>query len=418
MNERIVEDFVCEELKNLGYINIEKQSSKNSLIQQALNKASKSGKGNSGRPEFIVQFSNAPDVVMIVECKADSKKHQSANLSDPVNYAVDGVLHYASFLTKNFKVIALAVSGENEKKLSSFVVTEKARKELNLTKIMDEVYYTNSVAQELRGEMLQEANLLNYAKIIHNYLRDFAKLSETEKPLIVGGALIALYDRTFRESYNTIPTAQRLASETVRAIQQVLEDSNIDGDKINSIIQPYSFIAVHPELTKGDTLVTFLKMLENNVYHSTYSSIDMVGEFYKEFLRYTGGDKKGLGIVLTPTHVTELFCKLANLTVNSVVVDPCCGTGGFLISAMHDMLTQAGDDTDLQKKIKQNNLVGIEQSPNMFALACSNMILRGDGKANLKMGSCFGFRDSIKAHRPTVGMINPPYSQKWSSDDK
>lgn len=52
----------------------------------------------------------------------------------------------------------------------------------------------------------------------------------------------------------------------------------------------------------------------------------------------------------------------------------------------------------------------------MFALAASNMILRGDGKANLYQGSCFddAISKAVIKHGCNVGMINPPYSQSDS----
>ena len=37
----------------------------------------------------------------------------------------------------------------------------------------------------------------------------------------------------------------------------------------------------------------------------------------REFLKYTGGDKKALGIVLTPRHITELFAMLANVAARA-----------------------------------------------------------------------------------------------------
>ena len=145
---------------------------------------------------------------------------------------------------------------------------------------------------------------------------------------------------------------------------------------------------------------------------SVYHDFDVVGQFYGEFLKYTGGDKKALGIVLTPHHVTDLFAALANVNKSSKVLDICAGTGGFLISAMHRMFKSA--TTIAQKNaIKEFGLVGVEQQPNMFALAASNMILRGDGKANLYQGSCFddAITNAVKAHKCDVGVINPPYSQ-------
>jgi hypothetical protein len=66
-----------------------------------------------------------------------------------------------------------------------------------------------------------------------------------------------------------------------------------------------------------------------------------------------------------------------------------------------------------QCNIKRNNLVGIEQMPHMYTIACTNMILRGDGKSNLYQGSCFdeAIFDAVKELKPTVGLINPPYAQ-------
>ena len=61
---------------------------------------------------------------------------------------------------------------------------------------------------------------------------------------------------------------------------------------------------------------------------------DYLGRFYGEFVSYSGGDGQALGVVLTPRHITELFCELVDLKPTDVIFDPCCGTGGFLISGI------------------------------------------------------------------------------------
>jgi type I restriction-modification system DNA methylase subunit len=140
---------------------------------------------------------------------------------------------------------------------------------------------------------------------------------------------------------------------------------------------------------------------------------DTIGHFYREFLSYTAGDKKGLGIVLTPAHICELMCDLADIKANSVVLDSCAGPGGFLIAAMNKMLGLAGVDPDAKDQIKSKQLIGIEQQPQMYTLAALNMVLRQDGKSNLYNESCFKTTEDIKKkHKPTVGLMNPPYSQK------
>lgn len=79
---------------------------------------------------------------------------------------------------------------------------------------------------------------------------------------------------------------------------------------------------------------------------------------------------------------------------------------------MKEMVKTATTDEETDT-IKAHGLYGVEQQPNMFALAASNMILRGDGKANLQQGSCFdvGFVDEAKKYRCNIGLLNPPFSQ-------
>ena len=75
----------------------------------------------------------------------------------------------------------------------------------------------------------------------------------------------------------------------------------------------------------------FLKknVFDNIKYRS--SSEDFIGRFYGEFMRYSGGDGQTLGIVLTPRHICDLFCDLLNIQTTDIVLDPCCGTAGFLV---------------------------------------------------------------------------------------
>ena len=79
-------------------------------------------------------------------------------------------------------------------------------------------------------------------------------------------------------------------------------------------------------------IISLIDGVDGNIrkFRKTYKYYDVFGEFYIEFLRYAYNDKK-LGIVLTPKHITELFCDIAGVSKESVVFDNCCGTGGFLI---------------------------------------------------------------------------------------
>ncbi|MDE0471464.1 MAG: N-6 DNA methylase [Ekhidna sp.] len=149
----------------------------------------------------------------------------------------------------------------------------------------------------------------------------------------------------------------------------------------------------------------------------THRYFDVLGQLYIEFLRYANSDK-GLGIVLTPPHITELFSDLANVNKNSIVYDNCTGTGGFLISAMNKMIEDAKDDQEKINEIKNNQLIGTEYQSHIFALAISNMYIHQDGKTNVINGSCFDEEiiKHVKERKPTVGFLNPPYKSNKKTD--
>lgn len=128
-------------------------------------------------------------------------------------------------------------------------------------------------------------------------------------------------------------------------------------------------------------------------------------------MSYSGSDGQSLGIILTPKHITELFCDLLDLKPEDKVFDPCCGTGGFLIAAMSNMLKKTDDD--FQKvNIRKHQLCGIEEQRYMFTIATTNMILRGDGKSNLENEDFLKQKPAqLQTRGCTVGMMNPPYSQ-------
>ncbi len=65
------------------------------------------------------------------------------------------------------------------------------------------------------------------------------------------------------------------------------------------------------------------------------------------------------------------------------------------------------------KYIHDNQLIGVEKNAKMFCLACSNMMLKGDGKSNIHQKDCFLIDSKeIKKFKPTVGFLNPPYAKK------
>ncbi len=79
---------------------------------------------------------------------------------------------------------------------------------------------------------------------------------------------------------------------------------------------------------------------------------------------------------------------------------------------MNKLIQLAGNDNDKISHIKSNQVIGFEERPDMFTYACSNMMMRGDGKSNIFQGDSLKQMniDSVKKMNPTAGLLNPPYS--------
>jgi len=130
LSERKTEALVRDRLRALGYIEpengitVEEQKSEIAKVKTLLSKASKNATGKPGYPEFIISNRKDTAFLIVFECKASVKKHESAERNKPVEYAVDGVLHYARHLARHYTVVAVAVSGMSASAMSvsSFLI--------------------------------------------------------------------------------------------------------------------------------------------------------------------------------------------------------------------------------------------------------------------------------------------------------
>lgn len=437
-NERITEGMVRDHFQSdplYKAIKLEEQRTKIPKARALLATASKSGKQKPGFPEFIISIPSMPDDIIVFECKADPAKHQSKTGGLAQDYAVDGALHYAGYLSVNYNVIAVAVSGQNmsELKVSTFYQAKGSSKAVVENIGLVSIYsYIARFKDEIAAQAIESAEITKTAIELNYELNDYS-IVEYERCTIVSAILLALQNDGFRKSYKATarsadlkPTPDRVAKLILSSISDVLNDNDIDASRISAMMgeykrinaQPISKSAIIKKKKASDeednyVLRDIIERLESSILPLISlgeKGYDVLGRFYREFIRYAGTDKK-TGLVLTPQHVTEFFCDLVDLNVNDVVVDSCCGTGGFLIAAMKRMLELAGGDHDKRRMIKEKQLVGIENRTDMFTFACSNMMMSGDGKSHIYQGDSFSeiSKKRIAALKPTVAFLNPPY---------
>lgn len=333
----------------------------------------------------------------IKECKDYCKLLNKQKILAPLFSAVVGDDNN-SYIVKNYYFY----NGEwteieiNGKKTTGFLDKELAREIIDKNnpyikdhEIADEIYY-------------QKAIKIN--EILHN-----GSINKNNRARVVATMLLALLkDSYINRENNCFSMINELNSRAEEVLFEKDKREFIHCIKISVPPTPDNHIKFRKAL-----LETMQELDSINIRSAMNSGTDILGRFYEQFLKYGNGSKE-IGIVLTPRHITKFAVEVLNITSKDKVLDPACGTGGFLVSAF-DKVKSEVDEEELEN-FKVNGIYGIEQDPEVVALALVNMIFRGDGRTNLEEGNCFT-TNKFKDLKVSKVLMNPPFALK-KGDEK
>ncbi|MDQ4626219.1 HsdM family class I SAM-dependent methyltransferase [Janthinobacterium lividum] len=457
-NEKATDQFVRDLLRDIGVTRPWEQDGGPKWKRNALAGGSKSkpGKGE-GKPEFVFVVD---DFIVIIEDKKEARftrflEDGQVNTTFPYrqDYAFNGAVHYASAMLRNGVphdkgIFAVGIGGEEHH--HEIAVAYVGPGQIKLLDDLDnlDVFGAESIGEyysvAVRGNKPQSEIQLDTVKAaasrLHEGMRNFGSVENDRKAPLVSAILLALEKPGFeieelKGSYDqSLPDDWDGAKIYKAAHAYMVSKGFGPQQKIGTLLDQFAFIEKSPALNRvhkelGMTpLKWFAQILKSDVQKvvtdPSMSSFDVLGNFYHEFISYGGGDGNTLGIVLTPEHITALMTELIDVGAGDWVLDPTAGTASFLIAAMHRMFKDAGDDEIVKEDIRKNRLHGIELQDKLFAIGATNMILRGDGKANFRRDSIFeaplhemrGDKRStgdswIPGHGFTKALLNPPYSQ-------
>ena len=438
--------FVNDLLRKSGISLSSQDADINIDLRDALQSASKNGTGNVGYPDYCGIVNG---YVFVIEDKASvydhakylDDKETELDMSQQAvkKYALNGAVHYAIKIMASApyeQLFGFGVSGnEDGYRITPFFLRSRETKPMILEPVNDfnsfshnniGTYYCMNVLKEEIDVDKTEDEVRKDAAELHEYLRNYGSLTTEQKPIIVSGILIALSEIDYKNfDINTL-VCDKTSSDGEKifiAIKKALKRISVEN---NLILRQFSLIAsnvqintTNPKLGKTP-LRFFTEFLYNRIFKNikyVASPADFIGRFYSEFISYSGGDGQTLGIILTPTHITQLFCDLVKITDKDKIFDPCCGTGGFLIAALHNIIEQSKKTDEEVRRIKNNQLFGIEMQDYMYTVGFTNLLLRGCNTNNLICDSFFNINtNDLSGNGFTVGMINPPYSQGSSKD--
>ena len=173
------------------------------------------------------------------------------------------------------------------------------------------------------------------------------------------------------------------------------------------------------------------------MYSLLDSDIDVKGKAYEEIV---GANLRGnSGEFFTPRNVCRMAVQMLDPDEHTLILDPACGTGGFLIIAMNHVyskilkaeLAKRGGNRERAEqaarariaRFLKTNIFGIDINPNLVKAAKMNMVMNNDGSGGLHQANSLASPATWSPEiRPLMGkvealMTNPPFGSKIPIDD-
>ena len=197
-----------------------------------------------------------------------------------------------------------------------------------------------------------------------------------------------LLDFINEKVFGEIKTLDVESNRKAMIIRQVFEDTYNymkNGVLIRQVIN---------EINKIDFTSSKDRHLFNDIYETILKELQSAGsagEFY------------------TPRAVTQFIVDMVNPQLGEIVLDPACGTGGFLISSLENMKKEVDNVEELQ--ILAKNIRGIEKKPLPHLLCMTNLILHDIEEPNIKQDNSLSkpLREYSSKDMVDVVVTNPPF---------
>lgn len=310
-------------------------------------------------------------------------------------------VEYEKRLNSNKIVAILANTGDDKIKVwKQDINDESVLSYEDVLKSIDE--YVDIFSSRVNNKEKVMKNTYELNQKLHKY-----GITEELRSQFVGTCLLALKNNL----------DYKIASLTTNQINTRIEEilgTLLDGDmkkaeKLAIISSNVLRSQVVEDLKPGD-YKNILKYIEDNILpfinDRSTAGQDLLNLFFVTFNKYVKSDKNQ---AFTPDHITDFMSKVVGVNKHSIILDPCCGSGSFLVRAMTEAFYDCTTEQE-KKNIKQKQILGIEYDKNVYGLSTTNMLIHGDGNSNIRNGSCFALKNWIQENRPNVILMNPPYN--------
>ena len=291
-----------------------------------------------------------------------------------------------------------------------------------LADVSDKLEHKSYYLKLFSSEKLDKNHIYEVTQRINNGLHfKFGMTDLQDRMIFTACALVA-------QRYNPKNGLQRLKDMDYStfhnwiysALSKAIEDDKKQNSKLDVLLEEYSAVrmAITEDQQAINEFIDNVCEIADLVNSDNWNGEDVMAIFFNEFNRYRG--KADAGQVFTPDHITSFMYRILDVNMYDRVLDATCGSGAFLVKAMCNMIKEAGGvNSDAAKRIKSEQLFGIEMYRKVYALACANMMIHKDGKTNLAQMDAKSEEAGkwIEDKNISKVLMNPPYERKYGCAD-
>lgn len=365
-------------------------------------------KGISDKPDGWYLPDDISNPAIILETKSEAEDISKQKWVKELFKNIDIVA------TKYNKVIGILYNGKDIR-----VFKNKTEVTDNVSTILENKSYYIKL---FTSEKIDKNYIYEVTQRINNGLHfKFGMTDLQDRMIFTACALVA-------QRYNPIDGLQRLKNMSYstfhnwiyNALSKAIENDKKQNAKLDVLLEEYSAVrmAITEDQAAINDFIDNVCEIADLVNSDNWNGEDVMAIFFNEFNRYRG--KSDAGQVFTPDHITSFMYRLIGVNKDDRVLDATCGSGAFLVKSMCNMIKEAGGvNTEKAKKIKSEQLFGIEMYRKVYALACANMMIHKDGKTNLAQMDAKSDEAAqwIKSKKISKVLMNPPYERKYGCAD-
>ncbi|HEL2981695.1 type I restriction-modification system subunit M [Stenotrophomonas maltophilia] len=169
------------------------------------------------------------------------------------------------------------------------------------------------------------------------------------------------------------------------------------------------FRGVQNRMVSGYLLRDIINKI-NGIQFSSSEEIHTLSHLYESMLREMRDAAGDSGEFYTPRPVVRFMVQVTDPRLGETMLDPACGTGGFLVEA-YDHIAQQVTNPDQRRTLQRDTLFGQEAKPLPYMLAQMNLLLHGLEAPQIAYGNTLERRITEIGHSERVDVIltNPPF---------